>query len=298
MNCKVCDKEIISSPVVLHEMMFNTGELFTYYHCESCNSLQIENIPKDLTKYYTDNYYSFQIPQSLAFRKAIKYKVIRVLSAIKGDFFSHPFFLKYGLTYNDRNKKILDVGCGQGKLLFELEKYGFMNLNGLDPYINMDYSRGKVKIHKKEINELHGSYDIIMSHHSMEHFSNPNMLFGSVKRLLKADGQFILRIPIFPNYIWEKYKTYWIQLDPPRHLFIFSVEAIELLCNKIGLEIISVSYDSEPWSLASTEYCLSGKSHIEFENNISISDEQNALCFKANQDKVGDQVCIRIRQMP
>ena len=42
-------------------MMFGLREEFGYFQCSSCNCLQIDEFPKDISKYYsTENYYSFK----------------------------------------------------------------------------------------------------------------------------------------------------------------------------------------------------------------------------------------------
>ena len=40
-------------------MMCGTEKEFEYLECDNCKSLQINNIPQNLEKYYNQNYYSF-----------------------------------------------------------------------------------------------------------------------------------------------------------------------------------------------------------------------------------------------
>jgi SAM-dependent methyltransferase len=278
--------------------MFGTQELFNYILCENCNCLQINSIPPNLDIYYPENYYSFNNTRNSTIKYRVKKTIYKILSAFKGDFYEPPSFKKYGLLFNDRKKEILDIGCGDGKLLYELNENGFTHLTGIDPNAKFEIQIRSIKLFKKELGDLRGQFDIIMSHHSLEHMPDPDMVFKSVNRLLKTSGRLILRIPIFPNYIWEKYQTNWIQLDPPRHIYTFSLKGIDILCKNNGLSIVSIEYDGEPWSIASTEYCLNGRSHREFEQNYQLAPHHITECQKANETNRGDSVCMIIRKVP
>ncbi len=52
-------------------MMFGTRESFTYQLCTACGSLQISDIPDDLSRYYPQGYYAHEIP-TVTLRQRIK----------------------------------------------------------------------------------------------------------------------------------------------------------------------------------------------------------------------------------
>ncbi|HET6767991.1 MAG TPA: hypothetical protein VFH08_11350 [Chitinophagaceae bacterium] len=43
---------------------------------------------------------------------------------------------------------------------------GFTKLRGFDPFIDESHDYGRIKIFKKEIHDLNGSFDLIMIHHA------------------------------------------------------------------------------------------------------------------------------------
>lgn len=274
--------------------MFGTNEVFEYNICSFCETIQIKDIPLNLSDYYPKEYYSYNRDLKSTVKKIIKQKTINILAFIKNDFIKNQGFIGSGISYNDLKKSVLDIGCGDGKLLKTLKVNGFSDLTGIDPYMEHDYIIKGLKLQKMNLEQISGTYNLIMSHHSFEHMSDPHIFFKNLVRLLEDDGRIILRIPIYPNYIWDIYNVDWIQLDAPRHLFTYTLKAIKFLCDIHSLMILTLKYDSLPWSLASTEYCMKGKTHKEFEQNISITEEQLNLCTQANEMNYGDSICLTI----
>src|SRR4051812_19942848 len=58
-TCSVCGNAYGNSVHTTREMMFGTRERFDYLECADCGSLELLNVPNDLSPYYPPNYYSF-----------------------------------------------------------------------------------------------------------------------------------------------------------------------------------------------------------------------------------------------
>lgn len=54
----------------------------------------------------------------------------------------------------------------------------------------------------------------------------------------------MIRTPVVPCYAFRKYKEYWVQIDAPRHQFIFSKKAMEMLAEDAEFQLHDVLYDS------------------------------------------------------
>jgi len=55
-----CGGAFASDRIVAKEMIFGTGEEFAFRQCASCESLALENIPDDMSRYYPDVYPAFR----------------------------------------------------------------------------------------------------------------------------------------------------------------------------------------------------------------------------------------------
>jgi len=207
-----------------------------------------------------------------------------------------------------QDTSILDIGCGVGTLLYFLRELGFKNLLGIDPFNKKDveYPNG-VKILKKEISEVDGQWDLIMLHHSFEHLPDPKKTLETVFALLNAGGDCVIRTPIVPCYAWEYYKEKWVQLDPPRHFYVHSIESIEILGNQSGLSLYKVIYDSTSFQFWGSEqykreipsmdlrsFWINPKGSIFSKNEIAAYDKQATLL---NEQGRGDQAIFYLRKM-
>ncbi|MDR2594098.1 MAG: class I SAM-dependent methyltransferase [Fibromonadaceae bacterium] len=299
MQCKICKNEKLNVP-------FLAQGGFEYFECSVCKTLQIKEIPLDNSKYYSGDYYSYNLDYKKLFGKLyyVQHIIIKLSFLIYPLAFLFTFgskiFLKkryeksYWLYYllknfRDLNSKILDVGCGNGTLLGEMRKYGYANLTGIEPFLqsDIDYGNG-IKVYKKELSELSEEFDLIMFHHSLEHISNPLEVFENIYRLLNKNGIAMIRIPIAGSYAWRKYKTFWSQLDAPRHLFIFSIYAIKMLAEKNNLSLEEIFFDSTFFQITASEQREFSKKELS---------KIQKFVYKLNAMFDGDQAMFILRKL-
>lgn len=262
MDCRICGNGVNNQSYEAKEMQLGTRDVFTYFQCQSCQCLQIADIPENLSDYYPREYYSFNIsPETFYQGLKGKFKKLRYSSTLlhKNQLISTLFPVKtYDLvaqTGVQPQSKILDVGCGTGYFLYAMAEVGFKHVQGIDPFIAQDisYANG-LNIYKKSIHEMTSkSWDLIMYHHSFEHVPDPLEHLQKVKTLLSPEGVCMIRIPTASSYAWEHYRTNWFQLDAPRHIFLHSVESIQILAEKAGLELFDTIYDSEDLQFIASE---------------------------------------------
>lgn len=317
MKCRICNNSEKNLPFKVKEMMYGFRDEFTYFQCNACECLQLLDVPEDMAKYYPLGYHG-PINVATNFFKKIKYyrKGLRINYAIfnKGllgkllhkthpeDFYR--LFNNIGLT---ENSSILDVGCGSGWILYDLAFAGFKNLIGIDPYIEKDMEyENKVKIFKRSIQEINGSFDLILFNHSFEHDPQPRETMKSVSSFLKPAGVCLLRIPIMPCFAWEHYKENWVQIDAPRHIFLHSLKSLEILARETNLRLEKIIYDSTDLQFWGSEQyqkgipLFSSRSYGKNRKN-SIFSEAEIESFKEraatlNRENRGDQATIYLRK--
>lgn len=110
--------------------------------------------------------------------------------------------------YNTKeNPKILDIGCGTGKNIEELQKLG--DVYGLDSStdaLSFCRKRGLKKLILGTAEKTHlknNSFDIITLLDVLEH-TNDIKVLPEMRRILKKNGVIILTVPAFP-WLWSKW---------------------------------------------------------------------------------------------
>jgi SAM-dependent methyltransferase len=304
-------------------MQFGTRDEFTYFQCADCKCLQLLDIPENPSKYYPEKYYSFSpivYHHSSAYERVKKYvrrKIIdhkssgnsllgRLLELRYSDRFV-PYWLREQELKVSHDARILDIGCGNGQRLIDLEAIGFNRLLGIDPHIrsNIVYPNG-IRILKSSVESMEGRFDFIMLHHSLEHMEDQLSVLEKVNSLLPADHYALVRIPIC-SYAWEHYGTNWAQIDAPRHVFLHSEKSISLVAAKAGFEVVAVINDSNEFQFwASEQYArdipLVAENSYGINPTQSIFSEAEIESFKAkaeilNEEHRGDQACIYLRKV-
>ncbi len=254
-TCKLCGQKSIFLSQVAREMMFGTKEEFHYKSCPNCKSVFITEVPSNLADHYPDNYYSF-VPLVISTTHKKRMKAWRYsLYLMTGLKKFQPFFAEwFDIIKPPLHAQIADVGCGNGQLLYELHAAGYKHLRGYDPYIENTREIAKgVKVYKKELAEAEVTFDLIMMHHALEHVAEPADAFRDAFDHLNPGGCFLVRVPVTDAKVWEESGVDWVQLDPPRHLFVPSVQGLTTLAEKYGFETKKVIFDSRGFQFWGTE---------------------------------------------
>lgn len=309
--CRICNASADHPAYTVREMMLGTGEPFVYFQCERCKCLQIAEIPADMGKYYPRDYYSFSAssrdrtdnPAVQWFRKlrnrcsvsnpGIGSRVIRSL------FPNRKLLPLLGLGL-DHDSRILDVGCGSGWRLYALREAGFHNTLGIDPFINNDlaYANG-LQVLKRTVNEVEGSWDVVMFHHSLEHIPDQAAALRAAAGLLRPGGTCLIRVPVVSSYAWEFYREHWYQIDAPRHFYLHSYESMGLLAEQCGLKLRSTECDSTLDQFRASELYKRGlRSLKEAGFSRSQKSEWKRRAAELNREGRGDQAVVYLQKVP
>lgn len=270
LRCEICENGEGNRTQVAREMMFGMGGAFRYLECAGCGCLQLLDVPRDLSRFYPANYYSFgdrAVGRDGALRRFLKRRRVsyclrgrdplgRLLSARYGT----PGFIKWlKVAKVGLDSEIIDVGCGTGRLLLEMAGEGFSNLRGIDPYIERDiiYPNG-VRVLRKGLGEVDGEFDFAMLHHSFEHMAGPLSALKRLNALLRPGRFALIRVPVARSHAWKKYGVNWVQLDAPRHLFLHTENSMRILAGKAGFELRETVYDSTAFQFWGSEQYVRG----------------------------------------
>jgi SAM-dependent methyltransferase len=262
--CNACQSPGPHTIYVFREMMFGTRDEFEYFECKECGSIQRMTAVGDEAKFYPSNYYSFGNSRSstrsgmLAIRDSHAFGRKSAAGAILSRIWplrnaQMQLLPRFNLTARSR---ILDVGCGSGAILQRLAAIGFQDLTGVDPFLKAATPSGPVRLLKADIEEIGGRFDFIMFNHSLEHVLNPEATLSAARRLLSETGHCLVRIPTCSSFAWQHYGRNWVQLDPPRHVVIFSRDGLSRLAARVGFRLDATIDDSSEFQFTGSErYC-------------------------------------------
>ncbi|MEM9425132.1 MAG: class I SAM-dependent methyltransferase [Pseudomonadota bacterium] len=245
---------------------------FRYRVCARCGTLDLLLDPGDEAALYGDGYYSFEgkTPSSIE-RRVIGLRNRFELGG-RGVFgraislvWPGPHHRAIRRLINEtigqpmhKSARILDVGCGAGKWLKELSDQGFTNLTGVDPFLPANATSGSVRLVKGDVQDIDGTFDLVTIHHAFEHIAEGETALRALKEKLGHNGVLIVRIPLGASYGWRKYGGYWVQLDAPRHMHLYSPAGMKALADRVGLETRDVAFDATSFMVTGSEATLAG----------------------------------------
>ncbi len=308
MSCRICN-HVLTDSFLVKEMMYGTGELFGYYQCLGCGSIQIKDIPDNLHKYYPSNYHKnpliipfFILQYARWLRDRYSYnkkgRLGKMIENSVGKNHNSAAFAKLTkkISFDESSVKILDVGCGNGGFVYFLYKLGYKNVLGIDPFIESKEWNKNVKLQKNTVYDVADKFDLIVSNHSLEHVPNFLNDFKQIISLLDDGGFFFLRIPV-AGLGFDMFKENWVQIDAPRHITVPSFSGLKLVCEQLDIKIIDYFYDTTELLFVGSELYRRGLS-LEYKKNFSKT--QLSLFEKKaeelNRNNSGDQICLIIQK--
>lgn len=104
--------------------------------------------------------------------------------------------------------RILDAGCGSGRLLDELAEYGTVSAIDMSEYnVGMAQSRGHEDVHQAVVEDLpfeDETFDLITSLDVLEHTRDDRVALRELRRVTKPGGRLLATIPTY-QLLWSNH---------------------------------------------------------------------------------------------
>ncbi|MEK7186973.1 MAG: methyltransferase domain-containing protein [Patescibacteria group bacterium] len=162
--------------------------------------------------------------------------------------------------------KILDIGCGDGVLIFLMTKHfgDKVKLYGVDP-VPQAINEARQKNLKAQLDvgtayQLpypNNCFDMVISTDVIEHLENPQKMLGEVKRVSKSNASIVIGTPI---------RTTQKPLDPNHFQEFFPEDLLELIRNYFNDVSLHESHNLIPTLL----YNAPTKSFLNFKYLINL----------------------------
>lgn len=133
---------------------------------------------------------------------------------------------------------LLDVGCGDGFAMRILERVGWrVEGQDVDPKAVAGAVARGLRVRQGPLEGCgfaEDSFDAVTSSHVLEHVHDPEAFLREMHRLLAPGGTVVAVTPNVLSANHERFGRSWRGLEPPRHLQIFSAEALAALAERAG----------------------------------------------------------------
>lgn len=157
-------------------------------------------------------------------------------------------------------KTLLDVGTGSGLLPHLARARGF-EVEGTDLSKHVSENvpeKAGFPIHHGTLEDIQFTrkYDVITMLHVLEHTSNPVSTLQRCKQLLNAGGYIVVVVPNFQSLdsrIKDLLSRFKLKSRPYKHLalghhnFVFSINSLEKLGQKSGLQVVHRQTRQPAW---------------------------------------------------
>jgi 2-polyprenyl-3-methyl-5-hydroxy-6-metoxy-1,4-benzoquinol methylase len=256
-RCALCGSDESDVCASGTDFEYGTSDLeFQFVACRRCGHQYLDPRPgvSELDVIYPSNYYSF-----VGTTNALVARLQRVWEGGKVKL--------YRELIGEGRRRILDVGCGDGRFLELLREFGHADwqLVGLEfdeQAIARCRERGfeafaeRVEDFAARESER-GGYDAVVMLQLIEHVEDPALICERVADLLVPGGVFIIETPNLGGLDHALFKgRWWGHYHFPRHWNLFSTDALVRMLDQRGFEIARREYliSTSSWIISHQNY--------------------------------------------
>jgi SAM-dependent methyltransferase len=199
--------------------------------CVNCFHCYLDPLPdQKIIDYLYSNYYSYPSPLKGQFQPE------------RDDRFLQFFNENVSRICKERKlNRVLEVGCFDGYILFQLQKKGF-EVTGCDPSEGAEIGKEYGVFIRREFFDAEEflkqgfTFDIVISRHFIEHVTSPREWAKSLKKILNPNGLLIIETPNVSFYLNQGL----LEIFSLQHLQGFSSASLNYTLMNEGLKTLII----------------------------------------------------------
>ena len=246
LNCPLC-ASMEAAPFLrkVPDFEYGTSLGVDFLRCGKCGLVFQDPMPepRDLAGFYPEGYRNHIPVGKDLWSRLKKLQVERLAETLAG--------------HIPDGGRVLEVGCGNGQLLFALKEikagayYGSDASGAAFP----DPKDSGIRFKSCDIEEAFPFeliFDVIVMNNAVEHFSSPLRALQACRKRLAPSGKIILITPNSGALEFPLFGRHWAGLHAPRHTHVFNRENIRRLGANAGLTDVQVYPAADPgqWALS------------------------------------------------
>jgi 2-polyprenyl-3-methyl-5-hydroxy-6-metoxy-1,4-benzoquinol methylase len=238
-HCVLCGSQLSDVCASGTDFEYDTADnVFLMVACRECGHqyLNPRPSPNDLDRIYPSNYYSFT-----GTTNALVARMQRIWEGGKVKL--------YREWVGEGERRLLDVGCGNGRFLSLLREFGPPEWQ----MVGLEFDEGAIaqcreagfEAHAERVEdfagdaEQKGRYDAVIMLQLIEHVEDPALICEGVHTLLRPGGVFIIETPNLAGLDHRIFKgRWWGHYHFPRHWNLFSTTSLRRMLEERGFEVI------------------------------------------------------------
>lgn len=203
-----------------------------------------------------------------------------------------------------RSGRLLDVGCGDGARLARWQAMGWEVEGQEVDAIAAERARTSrgLRVHLGSLQDValpEASVDAITISHVIEHVHDPVALLKECRRILKHRGRLIAVTPNINSFGHQRFGSCWRELDPPRHLHLFSPMTLRQVADRAGFRQGNVwTTAANAQFVAEGSLCVRRRGRHEFGARLGLGLLLQTLLFQVSAstivivDKDSGEECV------